>query len=193
MTGVAILAGGEATRFPGKLLLDAGGVPLLLRTYRGVGPGRETVVSCAGTFPAALDAELPAALIVDRVPRRGPLGGVVSALGRMRSRWVFVLAGDTPFAGEALLERLEAARQPGDEAVVPVRAQPDGTHPEPLAALYDRVALLRAGSAALRAGRGSLRAALEGLRVRFLRVDEARTFLNVNTPADAGALSKELL
>jgi len=33
---VVILAGGEASRFPGKLESDAGGGPLLLRVYRNV-------------------------------------------------------------------------------------------------------------------------------------------------------------
>jgi molybdopterin-guanine dinucleotide biosynthesis protein A len=184
MTGVAILAGGEATRLPGKLLLDAGGVPLLLRAYRNVGPGRETVISCAATFPAALDALLPVPLIVDREPRRGPLGGVVTALGRMRSRWVFVLAGDTPFAGSALLERLEAARRPGDEAVVPVRQRDGRRQLEPLAALYDRIAFVRAGVEALRRGAGSMRAALAGLRAHTLAVEDSRAFINLNSPAD---------
>ena len=34
--GVIVLAGGEATRLPGKLFLDAGDLPLLVRVYRNV-------------------------------------------------------------------------------------------------------------------------------------------------------------
>jgi len=182
-----ILAGGEATRLPGKLLLEAGGIPLIVRVYRNVGAGRETVVACAGGFPREVDALLPVPMVVDRRPRRGPLGGLVTTLGRMGARWVFVVAGDAPLAGEALLERLAAARRPGDEAVVPVRNHNGEPQPEPLTALYDRPAFLREGATVLRAGRGSVRAVVEKLNARLLPVDDAPEFTNINTPADYAA------
>ena len=48
--GVCILAGGEATRLPGKLALDVGDVPMLVRVYRNVSPGRETWLSTKGAL-----------------------------------------------------------------------------------------------------------------------------------------------
>ncbi len=159
-----------------------------MRVYRNVGVGRETVIACAGGFPRDVDAQLPVPMVVDRRPRRGPLGGLMTTLVRMRARWVFVVAGDAPFAGSALLERLEAARRPGDEAVVPVRQRDGKPQPEPLAALYDRVAFLRAGAAVLRAGRGSVRAVIEDLRARLLPFEDVPVFTNINTPADYEAL-----
>ena len=48
---VVILAGGEATRLPGKLALDVGDVPLLVRVYRNVSPERETWLSTKGPLP----------------------------------------------------------------------------------------------------------------------------------------------
>ena len=62
--GVLILAGGEATRLPGKLALDAGDVPMVVRVYRNFAdaagaPLRETYVSCKGTLDPRVDALLP--------------------------------------------------------------------------------------------------------------------------------------
>jgi molybdopterin-guanine dinucleotide biosynthesis protein A len=166
-------------------------VPLIVRVYQNLGAGRETAIACAGAFPRDVDAFLPVTMVVDRRPGRGPLGGLVTTLGRMRARWVFVVAGDAPLAGTALLERLEAARRPGDEAVVPVRHRDGEPQPEPLTALYDRPAFLRAGAAVLRAGRGSVRAVVEKLNARRLPVDDAPDFTNINTPADYAAFRGE--
>ena len=49
--GVIVLAGGEAKRLPGKLYLDAGDLPLIVRVYRNVCAGRETMLSCKGALP----------------------------------------------------------------------------------------------------------------------------------------------
>ena len=177
---------------PGKLLLDAGGVPLIARVYRNAGRGRETFIACAATFPDWVDALLPVPMVVDRQPRRGPLAGLVTTLGRMRSSWVFVVAGDAPFAGSALLERLSAARRPGDEAIVPVGQQGAERRLEPLTALYDRLAFLRAGAAELRAGPGAVLGAVERLVTRTVPVPDPRIFSNINTPADYAALRAQL-
>src|ERR1700691_1615049 len=75
--GVVILAGGGATRLPNKLELAAGGIPMLVRVYRNVSPGRKTYVSCAGGFSPEVDSMLDCPMVVDRWPGRGPLGGLV--------------------------------------------------------------------------------------------------------------------
>jgi molybdenum cofactor guanylyltransferase len=179
-----ILAGGEATRLPGKLALDAGGVPLVVRVARNVAAGRETVVSVNAAFGPPLDVMLGAPLIVDRWARLGPIGGFLSALPALRSPLVFAVAGDAPFVTAALIDALVDAWRPGDGAVVPEHG--DESHPriEPLAALYDRVDVLRAANAELAAGGRSLHGVLGRLRVRRVRFAHARTFANVNTPAD---------
>lgn len=183
--GVVILAGGEATRLPGKLALDTGGIPLIVRVFENLSSGRETFVSCKGTFSAEIDARLDAPLVVDRWSRRGPLAGVVSAMSRMASPLVFAAAGDAPFVTSSLIDALEAARRLGDEAVVPVHPDANGAERlEPLAALYDRVAVLREGAAMLRERRYSMRGLLSRLRVRRVRAGDALTFANVNTRAD---------
>jgi len=180
-----ILAGGEATRLPGKLALEVGELPMLARVYRNLsrgGPVREIVLSCKATLPPALDALLPVPAVVDRWSRRGPLGGLLSTLAQMRSRWVFAAAGDAPFLDAAFVAALAAQRRSGDEAVVPARVRDGVTQIEPLAALYDRLAFLREGLPVLRAGRGKLQLVIDRLCARIVPVDDPLLFANVNTP-----------
>ena len=188
--GVIVLAGGEATRLPKKLELRAGDAPMLVRVYRNVSAGRKTFISTRGSFPPEIDAMLDCPMVVDRWPERGPLVGLLSTMEIMETPLVFATAGDAPFVDAAFIDRVVAAWQPGDEAVVPEHAGGGRAQLEPLAALYDRVAFLRAGSQARDNGEGSLHATLARLRMRRLAVsdDEARRlFTNVNTPDDYAA------
>ena len=186
--GVLILAGGEATRLPGKLALDAGAEPLLARVYRNVSAGRETWLSIKAALPPNLDALLPAPAVVDRWNMRGPLGGMLSAMPRMRSRWIFAVAGDAPFVDAAFIDVLEARIEPGDEAVVPRRMRDGKPGIEPLAALYERDAFLREGLPVLSGGHGKLGMVVERLKTRFVDIDDDRIFANVNTPDEYAAI-----
>jgi molybdopterin-guanine dinucleotide biosynthesis protein A len=187
--GVLILAGGEATRLPNKLELAAGALPMIVRVYRNVCAGRQTFVSCKGTFPAAIDALLPCPMVVDRWPLRGPLAGILSTMAEMHTPYVFAVAGDAPFVTSSFIDRLAQRLRPEDEAVVPRH----GGQIEPLAALYDRQAYLRAGIPTLRAGRGALRLVLDALHTNYAEMEEdERLFANVNTPADYAAVHEVL-
>ncbi|HTX59428.1 MAG TPA: molybdenum cofactor guanylyltransferase [Verrucomicrobiae bacterium] len=176
---VVILAGGEARRFPGKLSAPVASQPLLLRVYARVRGHWPVYVAAKGSFSPEIDAELDCPVLVDRWPRRGPLAALLSACGEVRERFVFAVAADLPNADRSLLEELAAARRAGDEAVVPEH----GGTIEPLAALYDRAALLREGEAVLRDGRGAMHELIERLQARFVPMDGER-FRNVNTAAD---------
>ncbi len=184
--GVAILAGGAAMRLPGKLTMDAGGVPLLVRVFRNAALGVETFVSVAALPDPAIDAELKAPLVLDRRKGLGPLGGLLSTLPHMGTTVVLAIAGDAPFVDRPVILALLEAWDGSCDAVVPAHGDPRRL--EPLAALYDRAALLRAGSAELRAGRRSLHGVLARLRVRHLAFESSDVFLNVNTPADYAVL-----
>jgi len=176
---------------PGKLELDVGGLPLLARVYRNLGgdTAREAFLSCKATLPPELDALLLAPAVVDRWSQRGPLGGMISTMTRMRSRWVYVSAGDTPFVNAAFVASLAAERRPGDEAVVPVHDVEGKALLEPLAALYDRLAFLREGVGILRSGRGALRLVIERLAARRVPAADPRVFTNVNTLTEYRGLS----
>jgi len=187
--GVVILAGGGATRLPKKLELEAGGVPMLVRVYRNVSTGRKTYISCAGSFSPQIDALLDCPMVVDRWPRRGPLGGLVTTMEVIDTPLVFAVAGDAPFIEAGFIDRLAGAWQPGDEAVVPVHPGKARKRLEPLASLYDRAAFLREGTQALASGDDSLHATVERMRIREFPIsrEDERLFTNVNTPEDYAA------
>jgi molybdopterin-guanine dinucleotide biosynthesis protein A len=179
---VAILAGGQASRLPGKLELDAGGVPLLVRVYRRLREAGPVYIAAAGSFPPAIDEALDCPIVVDRFPGRGPLGGLASVFEAIREPQVFAAAGDMPFVSAQTVRELARAWEPGVEAVVPVNAE---GYLEPLCALYDRLAFLSAASGAF-SGRssGSVRRFVESLKAKRVRLSDERAFANVNTPED---------
>lgn len=180
-TAVLILAGGQGKRLPGKLMLDAGGVPLLERVYRNLREAGPVYVAVAGGFPPQLDAALDCPLLVDRWPYRGPLAALYSALPHLSQSRVFVAAGDAPFVDAAAVREIQGLWEPGTQAVVPVNRH--GIL-EPLCALYDRAALLEAAAGLVQQGSGGVAAAVERLRAKRVRLSDERVFTNVNTPAD---------
>jgi molybdopterin-guanine dinucleotide biosynthesis protein A len=189
---VIVLAGGEAKRLPGKLFMDAGDLPLLVRVYRNVSAGRPTLISCKGALPYEIDLLIDAPAVVDRWPMRGPLSGLLSTMSEVRTPWAFAAAGDAPFIDAALIDQLTAHIEPGDEAVVPRHMRDGRLEIEPLAALYSCEAFLREGLPALLGGDGSLHMVVDRLNARFVDVGDERIFANVNTPADYSAVREAL-
>ena len=186
--GVLILAGGEASRLPNKLALAAGDVPMIVRVYRNVSPGRTTYVSCKGSFPPEIDAQLDCPMVVDRWSKRGPLGGMLTTMEAMPTPLVFAVAGDAPFIDATFIDLLAGEWRTGDEAVVPAH---HGSVLEPLAALYDRRAFVREGTAVFTEGDAALWSVVDRLRARKVKFDDARIFANVNTAVDyAAALAR---
>jgi molybdopterin-guanine dinucleotide biosynthesis protein A len=189
-TTVVLLAGGSATRLPGKLLLPVDGEPMAVRAYRRLSHGgRPLIVSARGPLPPELAAVITAPLVIDEFEDAGPLGGMVSAAAHVSTPLLFAAAGDLPQMDAAFIDALEtaydrvAASGTPPEAVVP--RWPDGKD-EPLAALYEARALERAGRAALAAGTRKVMAALAGLRLASyaVRAEDEAKLANVNTSAD---------
>lgn len=176
---VVLLAGGEATRLPGKLERSGGGEPLVVRAFERFRDAFPVVVSAKATFAPGIDARLACPVVVDRWTRRGPLAGILSALAAVRTPFVFVVAADLPDAGVDVVRTLIAARADGDEAVVPEHER----RREPLCALYERAAFERAALPVLRGGSAAVRDVLAALRVRTVAMP-AGLFTNINTRAD---------
>lgn len=176
---ILLLAGGNATRFPGKLEQQVNGEPMILRLCRRL---REApwplYVAGKGSFAPALDAAIEAPLIVDRRPGRGPLAALHAASAAITSRWIFAVAADMPQLEIDVLQRLLAARRAGDEAIVP---EHDG-RTEPLAALYDRRAILREGFALQR-----MQDLVARLAARLVPLD-GKYFFNVNRASDLATM-----
>jgi molybdopterin-guanine dinucleotide biosynthesis protein A len=182
---VVILAGGEATRLPGKLELDAGGIPLILRVYRNVAPIGPVYLSANRSFPPAIEERLQCPIVIDRWPRRGPLGGLLTTFSVVNESRIFVVAGDAPFVDGRTAAELEASWDGQSEAVVPVNAQ---GFLEPLCAIYDRAAFLKAGTDVLAEGSGGVASVAERLKTKRVRLCDERAFANVNTETDRRSL-----
>jgi len=195
-TTIVLLAGGRATRLPGKLTLPIDGEPMLARVYRRLADGaRPIVISARAPLEASLAAAIDAPVVLDECGDVGPLGGLVSAAMRVQTPLLFVAAGDLPNIDTALVDDLEAeydrvaATAPPPEAIVPKWTQDEV---EPLAALYQTAPLARAGRRALDEGERRVTAVLPRLRVVWFALgaqDEAR-LSNVNTPADYAAFDR---
>ncbi|MBV9997579.1 MAG: molybdenum cofactor guanylyltransferase [Verrucomicrobia bacterium] len=132
-------------------------------------------------FPEALPC------IADRLPSRGPLGGLATCLDQITTPWLLVLAIDLPFMETEFLARVLEACKTGRGAV----PRSPG-HYEPLAAVYPRTAA-SAANAALDAGQFRLQGLVERL-VRAslvepypLRPGDLRLFRNWNTIHDLNA------
>jgi molybdenum cofactor guanylyltransferase len=176
---IVLLAGGEATRFPGKLEREIEGRPMIVGVLEALKGRWPIYVAGKAGFTLDVDAAIEWRPLIDRWPAGGPLLALLSAAPQIRSERIFAVAADQPRLERHVLERLSAAWQPGDEAVVP---EHEGGI-EPLAALYDRFALLREGERLRRAGRRAMRDLIAALATRLVRIERAY-FHNVNAPSD---------
>jgi molybdopterin-guanine dinucleotide biosynthesis protein A len=152
-----VLAGGDSRRMGSdKAFLEVDGEPLFCRQAR--------ILREAGAEPVLLSgrkgfdyraAGVP--VILDETPGLGPVGGILSALGNVKTQRLFVLAVDLPGMTSGFLRRLSTL---SNRCVIPHT----GVHWEPLAAIYT----VEIGALAReRIGRGQL--ALQGLAADLIR------------------------
>jgi molybdopterin-guanine dinucleotide biosynthesis protein A len=182
---VVVQAGGESRRMGrNKALVPFLGAPLIQRVVqRLAGLGDEMIVT--SNAPDEL-AFLGLPCLPDRLPGRGALGGLHTALAGASHPWVAVVACDMPFAAPGLV-RLCMERSETFDLIIP-RTE-NGL--EPLHALYRRDACLPEVERALDAGLWRVDAWFHRVRVLVLEPKDyahldpqGRTFLNVNTPED---------
>ncbi len=181
---IVILAGGDATRLPGKLERRVGERSLLEAVYDNLRGDIPVCIATQSSFSRDIDARLDCPFVIDRWPGRGPLGALVSTFGVLHARRIFAVAGDAPAVTRDVLRALLEAWRDGDEAAIP---EHDGGI-EPLAALYDRVALLREGFTAMERRAYALHGVLDRLNARhvpFVR----DYFINVNTQSDLARIA----
>ena len=189
---VVVLAGGHATRLPGKLarLVGSENEPLIVRVIRQLGAtGRPCVISLREPLQSELGDLIQAPVVMDRYQDAGPLGGLASATAQVQTPLTFAAAGDLAnieaTAIDELVEQYESARVAGlgPDAVVPRHS--DGQL-EPLAALYDTKVLHKLAVHALESGNRRVTDALLGMRVVYYEIapDRAVLYHNVNTAAD---------
>jgi len=169
-----------------KPLLRLGGKTLVGRTIDVLSQAVDEVLVAAdreGRF-----AELEHVRVVpDRFPGIGPLGGIHAGLRATDRDAGFVVACDMPLLDAGVMAgQIALWRTTDADACVPVV---DG-RPEPLHAVYAK-RCLPAIEAQIGRGERRVRALFENIRVRFWEPSpaEARTFTNVNTPADWAELA----
>jgi molybdopterin-guanine dinucleotide biosynthesis protein A len=183
---IVVLAGGNATRLPGKLALPVDGEPMLARVLRALSvTGAPCLVVANTLLPPEITAHIGVPIVYDEHPGEGPLAALVSSAAAVSTPFFFAAAGDMPGINAAFVRRVVAAAEADGwpDATVPMRS--DGTL-EPLAALYKVGPWLTAARNALAKGRRNVTAALEGLRTaRYSIVPEDESALaNINTADD---------
>jgi molybdopterin-guanine dinucleotide biosynthesis protein A len=188
MLSAAILAGGQARRFGGadKSALIVEGRSILDRQLDALREIAGDIMLVEGADNARRrSAPGPIRVIHDRLPDRGPLGGLDAALAAARAPVVLVVACDMPFVTAPFLQHLASSVREAD-AAVPRTAR--GYHP--VCAAYTtgcRATVLRM----LAGDRSSMMALLDELHVREVGEDEIEMFgpslrllANVNTPEE---------
>jgi molybdenum cofactor guanylyltransferase len=185
-----VLAGGGSTRFGrDKALVEIAGRPMLTRMCCLLaGVTREVTIVAAGDRYGSLGT----AVVADRWPGEGPLGGIITALRETEARsemceWSLILSCDMPFLTCEWLSFLASrAMASAAQAVLPRSQQ--GL--EPLSACY-KTSARGALQSVFDAGERKITRALQGVKTEILeeadwkKFDPAgRLFWNMNTPAD---------
>jgi molybdopterin-guanine dinucleotide biosynthesis protein A len=187
MLTVAIQAGGESKRMgQDKGLIPFQGQPLIMRVLNRVaGIADELLVTANQPEDYHF---LGLTSIPDRLPGRGALGGLYTALDAAHHLAVAVVACDMPFVNPLLLViQLQLLNDTGADLVIP--RTPDGL--EPFHAVYRREICLPHVQAALQAGHRRVDAWFEQVRVHEVTPEAIQpydplglAFLNVNTPEE---------
>lgn len=187
-TGI-ILAGGASSRMPGdKAFMEISGRPILdiqLEVIDGL--FKEVLIVCNEPRAGKLKRyERPGVrVVVEPVPGKGPLGGILSGLMLSETEDNFMLACDIPFIKRGAVAAVMDALK-GWQAAVP--ATPDGL--EPLHAAYDRSC---AGVIERQLAEGDLKVTrfFEKVRVNWVPFEEllrfdptGRLLMNINEPED---------
>lgn len=198
----AILAGGQARRYGGRdksaLVVDGRAIRDRQLAELATIAGDILIVGTSGAPRQGSDLGLtrnaversdpgliPIRAVADRVPGRGPLGGLHTALLESAFDTTIVLACDMPYVSARLLAHLAAL---ADAADVVVPRTERGYHP--LCAVYSRTCLEPVAHR-LASGRLAMIDLFEDVRVRVVERaelvafgDVRRLLANVNSPAD---------
>lgn len=186
MMSVVIQAGGESRRMGrDKGLVPFLGEPLVQRIYSRVSElADELIVTSNNPEQYAF---LKAPVVRDRLPGRGALGGLYTALSAASLPLVAVVACDMPFVNAGILTagRDLLLADPALAAAIP---RTEGGA-EPFHAVYRRDACLAAVEQALRQDRWRVDSWFSQVQLRFLSTEdllahdpEQLAFWNVNTP-----------
>ncbi|MEF9977679.1 MAG: NTP transferase domain-containing protein [Thermomonas sp.] len=174
---LGILAGGRGTRLGGrdKAWLQRDGVPQVLRIARRfAGECAATLVSANRHLARYVQHGLVA--VEDRIPDRGPIGGLDAISSACTTSWLLTIPVDIVDANDCLLRTLANANANGA-----VAEDDDGL--QPLIALYRVAPLHDALVVAISANDFSVQAMQARMQLPRVRFNGLR-FGNLNTPDD---------
>ncbi len=193
ITGVtaAILAGGASSRMgTNKALLMVDGAPIITRTYKILAGLFHEVIIVTNTPDEY--AFLPCRKVPDIFPGVGSIAGLHSALAHSTEERTFVTACDMPFVETATIRYLCELQQSGFDAVIPFSSGGQ----EPLHAVY-AAKCTEVFEKAIQGNERKILDILARMKTRLVTWEEiqgisasSRSFLNVNTPEEYGAISE---
>ncbi len=188
---VAILTGGQATRFGGrdKGALIVGGASILARQIAALAPLTDDLLLVGspnnGGRSQTRSSGATVRVVADIVPGSGPLGGIHAALTEARGDRVLVVACDMPYLTTDFAAYL-AAQAGSADVVVPS----GGGRLHPLCAVYGR-ACLDLAARMLAERRLALHDLIAQTSTRIVAEEDmirfgapSRLLANVNTPAE---------
>lgn len=176
----AILAGGKSSRMgQDKSLLPVNGAPLIRRIYEQL-VNRFDEILISTNDPEKL-AFLGARTVPDRVPGKGPLMGIASAVEAARHERVFVTACDIPVVDLDTVTRMLVLAEDCD-CVIPMSS----VGHEPLFAVYRKNAVPTMRDV-LVAGERRISAIFPRVRTRFYDLGCSPWYRNLNTREDVAA------
>jgi molybdopterin-guanine dinucleotide biosynthesis protein A len=183
---LVILGGGKAQRLgKPKATLSFGGETLLERQVRQLSSLFRRTVYVTSSREKDLSVPSQVLRLVDKLPDKGPLGGIWTALSSDEVGDIFVVACDMPFVEKQLVEKVLEQKE-GYQAVVPV--SPRGL--EPLLAFYSKDCAALAGKL-VKSGKRRVISLLEQIKVRYITEEEVKevdpefkSFFNINTEED---------
>lgn len=178
---LGLIAGGRASRLGGidKAWLTRGGVPQVLRWTRRF-PGEHGPVLVSANRDPQRYAALGLAVVGDRHPDLGPIGGLDALAQACTTPWLFTLPVDLVGVNDCLIRTL-VSRHDADGAFA---RDADGV--QPLVALW-RVAAFRAAcDVAIANGEIAIHRLQATLRMAEVAFAGFR-FGNLNTPDDLSA------
>lgn len=188
MIGI-VLAGGKSLRM-GE---DKGGIPWHGIAQRDHVAGMLSRI-CEQTFISCRDEQQfeknDWPLLPDAHAGIGPLGAILTALGKFPGKSLLVVACDLPLLDEATLAQLVNERDPS--AIATTYISPHDGLPEPLITIWEPAAypyLLQTMEQGYKCPRKAL---IRAERVKLIEPLDPKTLMNANTPEDA-ALVRELI
>jgi molybdopterin-guanine dinucleotide biosynthesis protein A len=176
----AILAGGKSSRMgQDKSLLPVSGKPLIRHIYEQLSSRFDEIL--ISTNEPENHAFLGVRTVPDRVPGKGPLMGIASAVDAARHERVFVTACDIPVIDHETIARMLVLAENFD-CVIPM--SPNGH--EPLFAVY-RKSAVPAMHDVLGTGERRISAVFPRVRTHFHDLGRAPWYRNLNTREDVAA------